>query len=159
LDREVIERLPGAARVLMVASGGCTAALLASSPKVVRLHLVDTNPAQLALTRLKLHLLSHEAPPERLALLGHAPVAARERQRRGTSLLRSLGLRGDSLGPVDLWAEVGPDHAGRYERLFAHLRRDLHDHAADLESLLLLRDPDEQARRVRPNTDLGRALD
>ena len=112
LDREVIERLPGAARVLMVASGGCTAALLAASPNVTRLHLVDPNPAQLALTRLKLHLLQTATPADRLALLGHAPLPAEDRRQRGTAWLGSLGLAPDALGPVDLWAQVGPDQVG-----------------------------------------------
>ncbi|HBP18649.1 MAG TPA: hypothetical protein DEA08_12795, partial [Planctomycetes bacterium] len=40
--------------VLQIASGGCTAALLAREPAVAQLHLVDANPAQLALNRLKL---------------------------------------------------------------------------------------------------------
>ena len=34
------------------------------------LHLVDTNPAQIALARFKLHLLETAAPEERLALNG-----------------------------------------------------------------------------------------
>ena len=39
------------------------------------------------------------------------------------------------------------------------MRRHLHDQANDLDALLQLRDTAEQARRVRPDTDLGRALD
>src|SRR5713226_4841071 len=73
LDQAVVARLPGSARILMVASGGCTAAWLAASAKVARIHLVDPNPAQIALARLKLHLLHLADPVERLALLGHAP--------------------------------------------------------------------------------------
>src|SRR5262249_60196605 len=59
-------------------------------------------------------------------------------------------------GRVGQW---GPDHAGRYERVFAHLRECSRGHAAQLEALLCLRDTGEQARRAAPDTDLGRALD
>src|SRR5262245_66036990 len=57
LDVDVVEAVGRGERVLMVASGGCTAAALAALPNVAHLHLVDPNPAQLALCRLKLHLL------------------------------------------------------------------------------------------------------
>jgi len=45
----------------MVASGGCTAAVLATMPNVAAIHLVDANPAQLALARLKLRLLERRS--------------------------------------------------------------------------------------------------
>src|SRR5688572_13082427 len=62
VDLAAIERLGAdrGLRVIMIASGGCTAALLAASGRVADLHLVDVNPAQLTLTRLKLHLLTTE---------------------------------------------------------------------------------------------------
>src|SRR5438105_13676449 len=72
LDAWVVGQIGDAVRVIMVASGGCTAALLASVSAVACLHLVDPNPAQLALSRLKLHLLRTAGPDERLALPGHA---------------------------------------------------------------------------------------
>lgn len=65
LDRWVTEQLSDGSKILMIASGGCTAALLATLPNVAHLHLVDPNPAQLALTRLKLHLLETADPSER----------------------------------------------------------------------------------------------
>src|SRR5213078_2896892 len=67
LDLDVLARAGPTARVLLVASGGCTAAALAAAPNVARLHLVDPNPAQLALCRLKLRLLQTETPDTRQA--------------------------------------------------------------------------------------------
>jgi len=49
LDASIATRLPAGARVLMIASGGCTAAYLAAVPQIGSLHVVDANPAQLAL--------------------------------------------------------------------------------------------------------------
>ena len=159
LDRDILSRLGPAARVSMVASGGCTAAFLAAAPNIGHLHLVDPNPAQLALCRLKLELLRTMPPAERLALLGHAPLEAEQRGRQLSALLRTLDLAEDCLGPPAFVAEVGPDNAGRYERLFARLREALRDHEEELDALLRLRDPAEQARRAAPETALGQALD
>jgi S-adenosylmethionine-diacylglycerol 3-amino-3-carboxypropyl transferase len=145
-------------RVAMIASGGCTAALLATLPQVEGLHLVDPNPAQLALARLKLALLSRP-PAERLALLGHAELPAAERLARLAAELDTLGLPADALGPPDLVARCGPDHAGRYEQLFAALRDELADTRPAIEELLGLDDPAEQTRRAAPGSALGRRLD
>jgi S-adenosylmethionine-diacylglycerol 3-amino-3-carboxypropyl transferase len=159
LDQWVVEQLGRAARVLMIASGGCNAAWLASLPAVESIHLVDANPTQLALTYLKLSLLQRRSPQHRRALLGHAPMPSEERAAEVLALLQERQLAPDSLGAVDLWAAVGPDQAGRYERVFARLRECLHDHGAAVEELLQLRSPEEQQRRVAADTDLGQALD
>ncbi|MBI1916129.1 MAG: DUF3419 family protein [Planctomycetes bacterium] len=160
LDLDVVNAVGRGERVLMVASGGCTAAALATLPNVAHLHLVDPNPAQLALCRLKLHLLATNRPEERLAVLGHSSVRGK-RGRRGVlaGLLESLELPEDVFGPPDLVAALGPDHCGRYERLFARLREILLPWKDQLTELLQLGDPAEQARRVDPATPLGRALD
>ena len=92
LDLWVVERLGSDSRVIMVASGGCTAALLAAASNVGRLHLVDPNPAQLALSRLKLRLLQTTDPSTRLALLGHAEMPLAERQPRLKAELAAPGL-------------------------------------------------------------------
>ncbi len=159
LDQRVVERLGAQARVMMIASGGCTAAALAASPHVSSLHLVDPNPAQLALTRLKLRLLQSASRPERLAILGHAAMGAADRKARLAEELQSLDLPADILGPPEFVAKVGPDHAGRYERVFVQLREALGAHSSALGAVLRLRDPAEQASRVAPSTALGRALD
>src|SRR5258707_7376622 len=143
----------------MVASGGCTAAALAAMPKVSRLHLVDPNPAQIALARLKLRLLETASMHERLSILGHVPMGLAERRRRLAAELHALKLGPDALGSIDFIAEERPDHAGRYEVLFSKLRAALTDVADDLTAMLLLRDPAAQSRRADPATELGRTLD
>ena len=143
----------------MVASGGCTAALLADMAGVRHLHVVDPNPAQMALTRLKLRLLETTGPAQRLALLGHAPMAPVDRSARLTDELVALDLPADALGPISLISRVGPDHAGRFEFLFAALRRALHDLSQPLAALLSLDDPARQAERAAPNSTLGQRID
>lgn len=158
LDRWVVEQVGRPARVLMIASGGCTAAYLVATTALEHLHLVDANPAQLALTRLKLHLLRHVMPVDRYGLLGHSPYTG-TRTSRLSAVLGQLDLRADCLGPQEVVGELGPDYAGRYERCFAQLQQRLSGHRDELVALLRLRDPAEQARRAAPDTPLGRALD
>lgn len=159
LDQWVVSRLNANAAVVMVASGGCTAAALASMPQVSRLHLVDPNPAQIALARLKLRLAANRDHDRRLALLGHKFMPVAERRAQLEAELSALGLPAGVLGPVDFVATSGPDHAGRYERLFAKLREALSAVRGELDEMLQLRDPAEQSRRAAPETPLGRALD
>jgi S-adenosylmethionine-diacylglycerol 3-amino-3-carboxypropyl transferase len=146
------------ARVAMVASGGCTAAALALLP-LGHLHLVDPNPAQIALTHLKLALLKDFEPGERLSLLGHRPCPASKRRSILNRVLEQLGLDPYVLGPPELVFGVGPDGAGRYEMLFGKLREALSSEKHSLAELLTLTDTGEQTRRVAPGTPLGRALD
>jgi S-adenosylmethionine-diacylglycerol 3-amino-3-carboxypropyl transferase len=86
-------------------------------------------------------------------------MPADQREARLRPVLTAVGASGDAIGPPDVWSRDGPDHAGRYERVFAHLRAELAPHAAELERLLSLGDPREQSRRAEPDTPLGRALD
>src|SRR5688572_6695187 len=92
LDRWVVEQLDGEAEVLMIASGGCTAAALAAAAQISRLHLVDLNAAQLALSRLKLRLLATATPDERAAVLGHTSMPMAARRQRLIAELRKLNL-------------------------------------------------------------------
>ena len=154
VDLAVLDRLPPDAAALMVASGGCTAAALAASGRLARLDLVDVNPAQLALARLKLHLLEHETTSDRLALCGHADMS--DRGPALAALLDRLGLPTDALGPPALLAQLGPDHAGRYELLFDQLRRAMGPTADALPDLLS--SPDAAAH-FAPGTPHGDALD
>ncbi|MCE2461898.1 MAG: DUF3419 family protein [Pseudomonadales bacterium] len=159
LDYEVVRSIGDGARVAMVASGGCTAALLAGTASVAHIHLVDPSPAQLALTRLKLRLQETTDRRERLALLGHAPMPAVDRTARLTGELAALDLPRDALGAISLVGGIGPDHAGRFEFLFAALREALHDCTKQLEALLSLCDPGRQAERIAPGLELGRCID
>jgi S-adenosylmethionine-diacylglycerol 3-amino-3-carboxypropyl transferase len=144
------------ARVLMVASGGCTAAALATQP-VGLLHLVDPNPAQLALARLKLELLSHPRPL-RMALLGHRPMSGPERMVKLDAVFNRLGLPLSMLGPVEYVSAVGPDHAGRYERVFEQLRNELAPQARALATLLTTGDTAAQSSLAAQGTRLGDAV-
>jgi len=159
LDQWVVEQLDGGAEVLIVASGGCTAAALAAVAQISRLHLIDPNPAQIALSRLKLRLLATAGATERFSVLGHACMPVAERRLRLMRELQDLDLSVDTLGPIDLVAELGPDQAGRYEGLFSKLREALSDAADEITALLHLRDPAEQSRRADAATHLGRTLD
>lgn len=154
LDEWVVRDLGPGSRVLMVASGGCTAAFLAATGQCSHIHLVDPNPAQLMLTRLKLHLLECASPEERLCILGHREMHGRT-EYLGEAL-RKLSLPSNGMGQLD---EIGPDHSGRYERTFAELRLRLVPVRAHLEAAMRLRDPAEQSRRVEPTSPLGRAID
>jgi S-adenosylmethionine-diacylglycerol 3-amino-3-carboxypropyl transferase len=159
VDGWVVRQLVPEARIAMIASGGCTLAFLVACCRVAQVDVVDPNPAQIALARLKLHLLQTFDRADRLALLGHGPMATDERERRLRAALCVLDVPAEAIGPPPVWAEVGPDHTGRYERVFARLRRNLEPHAAELGHLLSLRDPVEQTRRVAPATPFGQALD
>ena len=80
IDQWVVRQLTLPVDVMIVASGGCTAALLVAEPNVRSLHLVDPNPAQLALARMKLWLMQifagaypegHKAPWFELPPIDH----------------------------------------------------------------------------------------
>ena len=73
--------------------------------------------------------------------------------------LERLGLPTDVLGPIEWIGEVGPDHAGRYEAVFAELRQTLLPEADELTRVLNLNDPVGQLALVAPHTNSGRALD
>lgn len=146
-------------RVALTASGGCTAAALAATAGVGLLHLIDANPAQLALTRLKLYLLETVGSPERMCLLGHEWMPASERHAALEPVFAALNIAPDAVGPVPEVATWGPDFCGRYEWLFAALRHELADWQYELNGVLGLRNPAEQSRRVARGTALGAALD
>jgi S-adenosylmethionine-diacylglycerol 3-amino-3-carboxypropyl transferase len=123
LDQYAVEQHAPGARVLMISSGGCTAAYLAGATTVSHLHLVGPNPSQLALARLKLHILAHATVPERFALLGHAPLAADERGQRLSSFLADLDLAPDVLGPSVIVAARTRDCEGwKFAYFPGHLR-------------------------------------
>lgn len=159
LDQAVVDGLGAGARLIMVASGGCTAALLASMPQVRCLRLVDPNPAQLALTKLKLRLLSEPSAAKRLQLLGHLGMPTDARRQKLKTLFSEIGLEENVLGPISLVARLGPDHVGRYERVFAALRRALAPSQTELDSLLSLSNVGEQIRAAAPESLLGKRLD
>jgi len=134
LDLELVRRVPAGGTVVMIASGGETAACLGRLP--LRLELVDMNPAQLALARVKWELAGNLPAEDAAALLGHLPMVAEERRRRMKGLLDQLGLDEDVFGPPEWIAERGVDHGGRYEVCFAELRARLKPWRGELVSML-----------------------
>lgn len=121
----------------MIASGGDTAICL-SRLALRRLMVVDTNAAQLALTRCKWQLACQASREQALAWLGHLPMEGRVDAIRAT--LDQLGLPPDALGPLKWVGQVGGDFVGRYEQLFAALRvalasRSLEEAFAEVMSL------------------------
>jgi S-adenosylmethionine-diacylglycerol 3-amino-3-carboxypropyl transferase len=154
IDCALVERLSPGSSLVMIASGGCTAAALARQPNLSHITLVDANPAQLALTRLKLQLLAQLEPPARLALLGHAPMAHHDRERQLSEHLHAAGLAADSLGSLGLVARTGPDFSGRYEQLFAALQASIASDltmAHGLQHLLLVDDTTRQSEWLAAN--------
>ena len=135
IDMECCRQLPPGAVVVMIASGGDTAACLAKLP-LGRLVLVDMNPAQLALTRCKLHLAGTATREEALEWLGHRSLSVEERSGRIAATLKSLDFAADALGPLGTVALVGPDFAGRFEFLFAALRDRLAPISSDIRGWL-----------------------
>ena len=144
LDLAVLERLKKPADVVMIASGGDTAVCLAREP-LRSLTLVDVNPAQLALCRVKLHLASNKAGINRVAWLGHEEMAPEERAHEWLGLSTRLEMSEDALGPPEVIGQLGADHAGRYERLFAKLREELSSQQHTMQAILRF------AQTVRPN--------
>ncbi len=158
LDLAVLERVGAKhSHCAMIASGGCTASFLAASGKLATLHLIDANPAQIALTRLKLRLLQHAPPADRMKLLGHTPIANRRDSLKAH--LAALGLPPEALGPPDSVAEYGPDYAGRYELLFARLRSMMSGFSDELREVLTMTNAAARAALVAPDTPLGRGID
>ena len=143
IDQWITDQLPQAAQGIMIASGGCTAALLAASGQFECLTLVDMNPAQLALSKLKIACISDYEPEERQNLLGYSlsdgqctPLQPEELQR--------YQIPQDTFGVFEEVSAIGLDYVGRYELLFARLKHVISD-TATTETLLGLDSPSEQA--------------
>ena len=123
LDMELARKLAPGATVVMIASGGDTAACLGRLPLTI--HGVDMNPAQLALSRVKWRLASEHSSDDAAAILGHLPMSPFAREDSLGAIFEALDLEADVFGPADRVAELGPDHCGRYELTFAELRSHL----------------------------------
>ncbi|MGA2231198.1 MAG: DUF3419 family protein [Tepidisphaeraceae bacterium] len=160
IDLAVLDRIGGAdIRGMMIASGGCTAAALLASGRLACLHLVDVNPAQIALSRLKIHLLHDAKPLERMRILGHAPMDAEARASALAEKLDLLELPPDILGPMASVAKLGPDHVGRYELLFARLREEMGEIALEWPGILNLREAGTRILRTAPDSAFGAVMD
>lgn len=137
LDVQVLEHLNRPQmKALMIASGGCTAALLATHPLINELTVVDPNVSQLALTQLKMHMLEHCSIEERLAILGHQMMPSQDRGTWIAHHLNLLGFPSDTLGDLDIVAELGLDYSGRYEYLFLQLQYEIRDFEDEIKEIL-----------------------
>ncbi|HSI86395.1 MAG: DUF3419 family protein [Candidatus Methylacidiphilales bacterium] len=136
LDLQIAKALPAGSTVVMIASGGETGVCLGRCPHLRQVHLVDMNPAQLALSKLKWHLAKHCCADQAAALLGHSFMDPDQRRTELQAALTCLALPANIFGPEDVVAELGPDNAGRYEATFACLREYLAPHARALRGIL-----------------------
>jgi len=123
VELNLLDSMQPGARVLMIASGGCNVAALVASAQAASIHAIDSNPAQLALSQLKLQLLYHASPRARLAIMGHRTMPAMKRHYALQRYLKPLNLDISQLGPVELVSRQGPDFAGSYELIFQQLCR------------------------------------
>jgi len=129
-------------KVMMVASGGCTAAALAGSGFVSVLHMVDISPSQLALTKLKLKLLSQYSTKERLSYLGYKKESTCDFSI--AAVLDDIGLKRELFGHPQTIDSLGLDFCGRYEQVFAQLQKELSPHRQELAKLLAMKNPLKQ---------------
>lgn len=141
LDQCVVRQLPKKSKVLMIGSGGCTIAALAPEPTIQTIHVVDPNHAQLALCRIKLHLLEHFETRMRTRLLGHDSMDHEQRLVASEDLANSFDIKLEDLGTLSDIAVLGLDYCGRYEAIFRAIReRFLQQSELKLEELLSLDD-------------------
>ena len=110
-------------RILLVASGGCTALSLLTSPAIAKIEAVDLNPAQLHLVELRRQALLHLSLAEQLRLIG-ADQAASDRDR----LSIYANLRAYLPQPTQSFWDArqeqiafGVNRVGRFEQLFREL--------------------------------------
>lgn len=159
-DLEIIRRYFPEEKVsmLMVASGGCTAAHLVANAKLRDLTLVDPNHAQLELSKLKINLLPL-APKKRFEVLGYLPMNVQERKSIMKGYMYALDINEHIFGDIDEIALHGIDYAGRYEKVFEELRNHLIVYKDELKDLFLLTDIGQQSKYIAPDTLLGKALD
>lgn len=160
VDHQIAASLPMGSQGVMIASGGCTAALLAAMDKFESLTLVDTNQSQLELTKAKLSFLSDYAPSDRLRFLGHLDHSTRSENLKNnlTEELRRIQIREDCFGPIDDVSELGLDFAGRYELLFARFQHVLSE-SQTTDTLFCLKNPTEQANFLITNPEFERSLE
>lgn len=153
LDTWVVEQLPKDASLLIVGSGGCTLAVLASMPNVGSIHVVDPNPAQLALCRVKLALLRCQDPDDRLKFLGHSDLSIEAREHQLHRICEETRDPVSSFGPTDHILEVGLDYAGRYESVFRQISKSVATFPDSVLDLLRLESSNAQARWLQTHPD------
>lgn len=159
-DLEIIRRYFPEEKIsmVMVASGGCTAAQLVAQARLKDLTLVDPNQAQLALSKLKIHLLTLPGH-KRLEILGYLPMNLQERKTIMLGFMQALDIDQNIFGDIHEIAQNGLDFEGRYEKVFEQLRGRLAPYRAELDNLFLCTDVTDQVKCLAPDSILGQALD
>ncbi len=159
LDLEVCDELPEHPVIVMIASGGETA-IQVGRQRPARLHLVDMNPAQLALARVKWHLAERLSVADTLELLGHRPMEPADRGEKLQAILSELQLAPDVFGPPEQVASWGLDGSGRYEQTFVALRSELSVIEPEIQQALTSAVPDDSAASpLDPTTQAGGVFD
>ncbi len=121
--QELAKRQQNPLRVLLVASGGCTALSLLSNPAIAKIEAVDLNPAQLHLIELRRQALLHLSLDEQLRLIG-ADKSASDRDRLSIYASLSQNLPASTKAFWDTRLEqigFGVNQVGRFEQLFRQL--------------------------------------
>ena len=115
--------------VIMVASGGCTAAVLAADPHLGSLQLVDAN----ATAGTHYHEASaygfHNGGAE--FLCGRSGTNTEQRLIGIHNLAQKVGVDCSDFAVSDTTLAMGLDYIGRYELQFAELRRQWQAHGID----------------------------
>lgn len=153
LDAWIVEQLPQDATLLVIGSGGCTLAVLASMPNVRTIHVVDPNSAQLALCRVKLVLLRDNDPDSRLKFLGHRDLSRGAREHQLHLICEETCDPVSSFGPADRIFEVGLDYAGRYEAAFKQVSKSVAIFPDSVLDILRLENTNDQARWLQNHPD------
>ena len=159
-DQEIINRYfpEDKISIIMIASGGCTAAQLISQSSINDLTLVDPNLAQLELAKLKIQLLMLPTQ-KRLEILGYSSMNSQDRKIIMQGYMKALNIDENIFGDLDAIALCGLDFTGRYEKVFEELRKKLSDYKEELEGLFKLNNIEDQIKYLSPVTNLGQALD
>ncbi len=130
--RALAARLGRPVRVLMVASGGCTALGLLALGEVEEVVAVDANPAQLAWVELRRAAMARLPLEAQLGFLGAVPASAE------TRAATYAALREDLPAHARDWLDARPGeiaagllHVGRFEALFRELGAALADAGLD----------------------------
>ena len=139
--------------MLVVGSGGCTLAVLAPLANVSAVHVVDPNPAQLALCRVKLAMLQSTPQVSRLEILGHRTLNPDSRKLRVEEICDQTGDTPESFGASDVVSEVGLDYVGRYESVFRQIGNSVGSFPDDVLDLLRLDSSSAQARWLQSHPD------
>ena len=125
-DLRVVEqlatRLDRPLRVLLVASGGCTALSLLSNLSIAHIDAIDVNPAQLHLVELRRSAIAKLSISEQFELMGITPASSIQRLERYKQLQSALPFESQVF-----WDErsdqiaFGVNGVGRFEQLFRRL--------------------------------------